>query len=150
MPELVISLAILLVLFGSGIYVYLNASRQSGLNALGDTVVSTLEKAKANAMAGINGDNFGVNFGSTTGTTTFIYFEGASYTGGSPTNIAYAVPNPYLLFATTSPSGGQVIFKRLTGTPQATSTITVSDPSNPSHIQIITVGSLGDINITRQ
>lgn len=149
LAEILVSLAIIALIFGIGTYVLVNANRQRGLNVLGDTVVSTLEKAKANAMADLNGDSFGVNVGATTGTSSFIYFEGTGYDSRSTANMNYVVPSQYTFFATTTPAGGLIVFNRLSGTPNATGTITVADPNNPAHPQVITVGGLGDITITR-
>ena len=107
-------------------------------------VKEALEKAKSDAIAGKGGKNYGVNFGP----NSYVYFSGNSFDPSNSGNVTYLVTSGLSLSNNFSSTGGTVIFSRLTGVPQITGTITVTE-TKTSHSQNIAVGSLGDISASR-
>ena len=142
--ELLISIAIMIIIFSIGLYYFYNAKSGSNLSMETDSIISILEKAKSNAIAGKGGQNYGVNFGA----NNYTYFGGNSFILNNPGNEVYSVSDGLSLSNTMSGSGGSVIFSRLTGVPQTTGTITVTELST-SRTQNVIVGNLGEIKVIK-
>lgn len=143
--EIIIVLAILILLSGIGSYAFVSAQKRHQLNGATDSVVSELERAKANAMAGKNGRNFGVKFNA----TSMVSFSGDSYDAGDPGNVILPVASGFTLSNDIPNADGSILFSRLYGIPQAAGTITVTRSGDSSRTQSVSVGSQGEITVTR-
>jgi Tfp pilus assembly major pilin PilA len=145
MMELIIVIAILAILSAIVTYSFHTVRIKKQLEVTIDSISFKLEEAKTNALAGKNGSNFGVEFD----TDSYTYFTGTTYNSSSPNNVLTTIPEN--LEITTNLGGGAtaVVFSRMTGVPQTTGTITVTNINNPSFYSEISIGQLGDINVLK-
>jgi type IV fimbrial biogenesis protein FimT len=142
--EIVTAITIVLILLGIGIGTFYRQRSTSQIKPIADGIVAILEHAKADAVAGKNGSNFGVNFGS----TTYTYFSGSSYNASDPNNLVNTISSQFVINDTIA-GGSSIIFARLSGTPSATGTITVSDTQDSSDTKIVSVGSGGEVGVVQ-
>jgi prepilin-type N-terminal cleavage/methylation domain-containing protein len=142
--EILTSIAIIILVFGIGTYAFVSAKRSASLNTATDGLVFMLDQAKTNALAGKNGQNFGVYFD----TYSYTYFAGSSYSVSNASNVVRQLGSGYKLTISLSAVGSTTIFSRLTGVPSATGTITVTDTSS-SKTQTVTVGNQGEITVVK-
>lgn len=141
--EMLIVISILMVILAIALYSFTTAKSKKQLEIAVNSIDFKLEEAKTNALAGKNGKNFGIQFSS----TTYVYFSGNSYNPSDTTNSSTTIASN--LQISTSIAGDTVIFSRLTGMPQATGTITVTDTSNASNTASVSIGTLGDISVVK-
>jgi prepilin-type N-terminal cleavage/methylation domain-containing protein len=144
-PELIIVLAIVIILFGMGTFVFISARKDKQLIVETDKIVFRLEEARTNALAGKNGSNFGIKFS----TTTYIYFSGNSYNSADTSNITFNIDMNFQATTSLPSSDNTVIFARLNGVPSVTGTTTISEISNPAHFRRIVIGSEGEITVVK-
>lgn len=135
--ESLVAIAIIMLL-GMGAYPFVTARKNTAQNVVTDNIHFVLNRAKNDALAGKNGQNFGVKFD----TNSYTYFSGSSFNSSDPSNTVYSVDSNVQISNTFS--GGVVIFSRLTGFPNNTGTTTITDLSN-NRVQTVRVGSQGDI-----
>jgi prepilin-type N-terminal cleavage/methylation domain-containing protein len=145
----VIELSIVIALFAIlGAFTMLFGADQyarSGFQADRDTLISLLERARAESM-----NNICLSVSCTDGKPhgvarvggSYVLFEGASYAGRNADADALFPASPAGSFEATGP----IVFSELSGTSSG-STITISDVSD--HISVITVGSEGEIRWSR-
>lgn len=143
--EMLIVIAIMIIILAIVIYSFNTAKSKKQLEVTIDAIDSRLEEAKANALAGKNGKNFGIQFN----TTTYVYFSGNSYNPADTTNSTTTILSNLQITKSIAGGGSSIIFSRLTGMPQATGTIIVTDINNNSNTMSITIGTLGDINVLK-
>ncbi len=143
--EMLAVLAIMGILFAMVIYWYSSARSSTLLNTTTDSIVATLETAKNNALAGKNGQSYGVKFA----TSTYISFVGTTYSAVATTNIAYTVDNSLSLSETISDPNNIIVFDRLTGAANTTATVTVMQISNNSNKKNILIENQGDIGVVQ-
>ena len=140
--EVVISLAVLIIIGAIGISAFLNARDSKNLDTITDGLEAVLNQAKSDAVAGKNAANFGVEFDR----TSFTYFMGSSYSAGATTNQTTLLPAGWAISTSTSNRLSYITFNHLTGTAQATGTVTVSKGTSS---RAIVIGSAGDITVIR-
>ncbi len=143
--ELLISLAIVAVIATTGVYAFLNARNSRELDSTVQTVAFKLNEARTNSLAGKAGTSYGVKFNS----TSTVYFSGTSYNPADASNITYVLPIGITLTHTVTAPNAAIIFARLTGRPQASSTVTLTRTSNASSTQTIAIGVQGDISVIK-
>lgn len=143
--EVIISIFVLIIIGGIGISAFYSAKDSKNLDVLTDGLDFTLEQAKADAIAGKNASDYGVQFDN----GSFTYFMGSSYTPGAATNKVTALPGGWTLGTTTSSGKSYIVFSHLTGLAQATGTIKVSKSLNPALLHSITIGPSGDITVVK-
>lgn len=142
--ELLIVLAIIGIILAIMMYSYNTLKSKKQIEVTIDALDFKLEEAKTNALGGKNGTNFGINFS----TTTYTYFSGTSYNPANTANSTTTILSNLRLTTSFSDGGKVIIFSRLTGAPQATGTITLSDTTSSNTAQI-TIGALGNINVIK-
>ena len=108
-----------------------------------DAIDARLEEAKASALSGKNGSNYGVQFSS----TTYTYFSGSSYNPNDASNNTVTIPSNLSIYTQITGGGTGIIFSRLTGTPQNYGLINIRSSNNSS--TTISIGALGDINVIK-
>lgn len=140
--EILVVIAIFLALLGVSLYSYFNARSSAPMKPIADGIVFTLERAKADALAGKNGSGAGVYFAS----SSYTYFSGDSYDPSASDDQTTTLPSEYVINYTLL-SGSSIVFSHLTGSPNASTTITVTDTENASNTKIIGVGTDGDITV---
>lgn len=143
--EILITLGILTILLGMAVYWYGSARSSALLNTTTDSIVSALESAKNNALAGKNGQSYGVRFA----TSSYTTFVGTSYSAGSATNVTYPIDNSLTLTETISDPNNIIVFDRLTGAANTTATVTVSQISNSVNKKNIVIENQGDIGVVQ-
>ncbi len=143
--EILISLAICVLLLTIGSVAFVNSRSAKQLDTITDSIASKLEEARAAAISGKNGTNFGVAFSS----TTYTYWSGSSYSAGATGNIVYPLTSGFSISSTIPGSTFSIRFSRVSGTPSATGTITITKNGSSSTTDSITVGSLGDITVIK-
>lgn len=141
MIEILISIAIILIIFGISLATYYSSKKSSELNTTADSILFKLEQAKSSAMAGKYGLGSGVAFSS----TTYTFFIGNSFTASS-SNQLYEIPAGYSISVV--PNGiTNIIFSRLTGIPQTMATVTLSRTASSTIKKDIVIGNQGEIVI---
>lgn len=132
--EVVLSIAIIILIFGIGAPVYQDYQIRNGIDTSVNTIVENLRRAQALSMA-VDGDsNWGVNIAS--GLITL--FKGASFAGRDP-----VFDDSSEMLSTISPSGlTEVVFSKLNGFPNSAGTLTLSVAGNIRTISINEKGML--------
>ena len=143
--EVLISIFVLILLGSIGVTAFISSRDSKNLDVITDGLDSTLELAKSDAIAGKNASNFGVEFDS----GSYTYFAGSAYSAGTATNKVTLLPTGWKLSTTTSSGRSYIVFNHLTGTAQATGTITVSNIANASSTRSVSVGASGDITVIK-
>jgi prepilin-type N-terminal cleavage/methylation domain-containing protein len=142
--ELIVAISIIAIIGGISVSTFYTARPSKERGTIADGIAAVLEQAKADAIAGKNGENYGVYFAS----TSYVYFGGNSYNSSDSNNKNYQIPSGWQLNETI-PGGSSVIFIRITGLPQAIGTITASLTSGGASSTSVSVGSGGDINVIK-
>lgn len=143
--EAITVIGIMLILFGIMMYSYNIISSRKHVEVITDSISTKLEQAKIDSISGKNGQSSGVHFN----TTGYVYFSGSSFNPSDVTNSSSSVPTRIQITKSFSSGGNDIIFTRITGIPNATGTIQISDTVNPLSSSTITIGTLGDINVVK-
>ncbi len=143
--EIITVLSIFVILFTIGTYAFINTGNRQRLNTAVDSITFKLEEMKANAISGKGNTNFGVKFNA----NSYVSFSGASFSTSGPNNVTYPVSGNFTLSNTIPGPDDAIIFARITGTPNTTGDITLTDSKDPTHPATITIGSLGDISVVK-
>lgn len=143
--EAITVIGIMLILFGITMYSYNIMSSRKQVEVTTDSISAKLEQAKIDSVSGKNGQASGIHFN----TAGYVYFSGTSFNPSDATNSSSSIP--IRIQITKSFSGGvdDIIFTRITGIPNATGTIRISDTVNPLSSSTITIGTFGDINVVK-
>ena len=136
--EIIVSLAIL-ILLGAMTAGYLSGLKKViTLDGAIESIISLTREAKAKTLAPEDGSQFGVRFESSKATL----FKGAAYIEGGADNKIYNLPGETEIF-NIGFSGGNLVFKLLTGEPAATGSVSIrlkTDTANPKTIFINNAG----------
>lgn len=134
--ELLLSVAILTLLSGLSLPVYESFVRRNDLDLTAQSVVSSVRRAGIYARA-VDGDStWGVRFLS----TSVTLFRGATY-ATRDANFDEIIPLP----ASVSLSGtSEIVFNKLSGTPNTTASVTLSGSTNDT--RTITINTKGMVN----
>ncbi len=112
-------------------------------NTVGD-IVSILHDAQSKTLASVNSSSYGVHFQS----DKIISFKGMVFSVNDPNNKTADVGTPASISNVTlagiSGTSGDIYFKRLSGVPDKTGTITVSTPNIS---KIITISATGAVSV---
>ena len=144
--EILISLAILILITSITMYSFSAMRAKKQLEIATDSLSFKLEEAKAYALTGKGGTNFGVAFPST---TTYVYFVGSTYSISSLTNATITLPLNLRIATSLSSGASTISFSRLTGASSATGTITLTDITRSMTTATVTIGTLGDISVIK-
>jgi prepilin-type N-terminal cleavage/methylation domain-containing protein len=106
MIEVLISLAILLVIFSLGLFVSFDFYRSYALRSEKSTIISALQKARNQSLNNINQNKHGVHFD----TNGYTIFEGSTFAGSTNTTL---IPMGYNVSVAGVPF--DVVFDQLTG-----------------------------------
>jgi Tfp pilus assembly protein FimT len=139
--QILVVIAIALLLGTIGIATFYSARKTKELGPTADGIVEVLERAKGDAIAGKNGQSFGVYFAS----STYTYFQGTAYSAGNSNNRVTNVFGD--LYLSTTFSGNALYFSHLTGLSSASGTVTVTAKSGSTGAKIVGVGFGGDISV---
>lgn len=105
--------------------------------------LSSIDKARSQTLSSLNSSSYGVHFQS----DQVIIFKGTVFSPGAGTNESINFTSPAGISNVTlggvSSSSGDIYFNRLSGTPSATGTVTVS---TTNYSRIITISATGVAN----
>lgn len=146
--EILISIAILSVLLGLGLFMTMDAYRGFSFRSESATAVSALEKARSRAINNYFQTPHGVCYDSTS--RSYVIFRGSSYTAGAATNDTLeGSPSATVSGFPLCRSASYVVFEQLTGklvpqlTPATTElTITISQDARTASIHINNEGTI--------
>ncbi|EKD64583.1 MAG: hypothetical protein ACD_50C00342G0003 [uncultured bacterium] len=150
LPELLLVMGILTILFGFITINLLNFRQKSVLNTTVDTVVSDLKSQQNKAMVGDTQgsgtiSDYGVYFES----DRYILFRGSSYNPLEPSNFSIDL-DPSHTFSDIDVPSSSIIFEKgsgqMTGWTAATDTVTLTDSTNGNQ-KIIQINIYGAITI---
>ncbi|MDD4989394.1 MAG: prepilin-type N-terminal cleavage/methylation domain-containing protein [Candidatus Pacebacteria bacterium] len=104
------------------------------------SLLSLLEKARADTLGSQGASQYGVHFE----TTKAVLFIGAAYVSGNSSNITMTI-NPLMQISSISLTGGgsDIVFDRLSGKTAQSGTIILSLISTPTSLKTITIGTTG-------
>jgi prepilin-type N-terminal cleavage/methylation domain-containing protein len=144
--EIVVSIVIITILLSIGAGAFVSTRKARELETMTDAIVAKLEGAKTDAISGKGGSAFGVKFNS----SSYVYFKGSSYDSSGASNITYPLITGYQIVASIPASADTaIIFARMTGTPVATGTVSISNSASGSKVNVIKIGNLGDITVIK-
>ena len=141
MIEILVVFALIAIVGAFALFVSMDTYRGSSFRSDRDLLISTLERARAQAMSNIcagsscaDGSAHGVHIES----DKYVLFQGTAYVASDPINAPFA-STPFI----TKTGLTDVIFSQLTGNPISGGTITLSDQAG--HSSKITITSVGRI-----
>jgi len=136
--EIIIVIAIMVVISTISVRSYFNIREKQAIQKDADSVVATIEKAKSLSSNRKNDSSYGVKIASSTVTV----FSGSTYANGNVI-LKYDLEESVKISTTSlSSHGTEISFDKITGTPSATGTITLS---NASYSKIVTIYGTGII-----
>lgn len=141
--EVLAVLVILGILFLIAVRSFSGATNSKVLSTSADALVSVLERAKADAVSGKNGLDYGVKFN----TDSYVYFEGDTYDPDAVTNIVHTLDERLELSNTITDPYDSVVFSRISGDASEEATVTLYRAAEPSDAYVITIGALGDVTL---
>jgi len=149
LPELLIVMAILSILFGFMTPNLLHFRQRSVLNTTVDTLVTDLKSQQNKAMVGdTEGSGTISDYGVYFETNRYILFRGSSYDPLAPSNFSINL-DPSLTFSSINLPSSRVVFSKgsgETGLVSGSDTITLTDSTN-SDQKIIKINIYGAITV---
>jgi Tfp pilus assembly protein FimT len=142
--ELIIVLAVLGMIFMIIIPQFSAMRENQVLKGAVSDVLSSLDQAKSKTLASLDSSSYGVHLES----DRVIIFKGTVFSANDINNETMSITAPASIsnvtLAGVSGDSGDVFFNRLSGSPSATGTITVSIPSIS---KIITISATGGVSV---
>jgi len=132
--EILIVTAILVILFGMGLFMSFDFYRSFLIHSERDLLVGVLEKARNRAMNNIGESPHGVHITS----SSYILFQGTAYASANPDNEPIT-SNP----AITKAGLTDIVFSQLSGDPDTTGSITLQSSARTDIININDEGAIG-------
>jgi prepilin-type N-terminal cleavage/methylation domain-containing protein len=132
--EMLVALAILTLLAGISASVWYSFRTQSGTNAASATIVEVMQRAELASEAMDNDSAWGVHIAS----STVTLFEGASYASRTT-----SADLSFDLAGATVSGLTDITFSKMTGYPQQTGTLTVTEPNGAG--EAISIDATGAI-----
>ena len=140
--ELLLVLAVLAVLSMVALPRLLEMRSNQLLAKSASDIVQALQKAKAKTLGSYNASEYGVYFSS----NQIIIFKGQNYVPGASENEITAVPSPLAIsnvaLGGISGTTGELYWKRLTGAPSKSGSITLLGSGTSKIITISPAGSV--------
>ena len=139
--EVMLAIAILMVIFGLGLFASFDLYRGYSYRSERDTIVGLLTKARSRSMSNVYQSAHGVCYNASAQT-----YNIECVAESCPVSTAERIPaNPSVLVSgIPSCGGGLVLFAQVTGNTSGPGVISVSEPGRPT--QTITVNNAGTIN----
>jgi len=143
--EILVAIGVAVILIGISTTIFYRLNNKFALDKGVDAVTSTLQEARSLTLAGKNGLQYGVHFGS----SELVLFEGASYSSSDPNNVVTNL-NFRAAIRNISLSGGgsDVVFKRLTGATDNVGSVEVyilNEASASSTVNILNTGVVQEL-----
>ena len=149
LPELLIVMAILSILFGLIAPNLLHFRQRSVINTTVDTLASDLKSQQTKAMVGdTEGSGAISDYGIHFETNKYTLFRGSSYSAGNPSNFDVNL-DPSVNFSSINLPSSSVVFSRgsgETGLVSGSDTVTLTDSTNNDQ-KIIQINRYGAITV---
>lgn len=143
--EVLVAIAVIFILTGITVNSVGKAKEKKQIEAIADEIVSRLDQAHGNSVAGKNGSNYGVKFNS----GSYVYFPGTTYISTNSNNEQTNIDPSFVLSNTIPGSDDYIVFSRITGDVGYTATVTVSHINgNVSPIDVV-IGNLGEVSVVK-
>lgn len=140
--EVLVVLALITLLSYVALIGYSKQRTQATLRAAAEDIQFQLEGARADALAGKNGEAQGIKFA----TDSYIRFGGETYSSSDSSNQTKSI-DEQLLISTTLSGDETIVFDRLTGATGGTATVTVALRDDLTKFRQLVIGPRGDINL---
>ncbi len=138
--EILVVIAILGIIFAITIPQFAKMRENQVLKSTVGDVISSLDKARAETLSSLNSSVYGVHFQS----DQIIIFKGASFSSGDANNETISITTPAYLANGSLTLPANIYFNRLSGSPSANGTITVS---TTNYSKIITISATGTASV---
>ncbi len=140
--ELLVAVAILVLVIIVVIPQFSKIKSNQILKDTTDDVISALHQAQSQTLASVNSSQYGVHLQS----DRVIIFTGTTYSSGASSNQTILISSPASITNVTlngsSGTSGDVVFSRLSGTPDKTGTVTVYTSSLSKTVTISAAGTI--------
>ena len=123
--EMLIVMGIILVIASAPLFIDLTSYRADAFRAERSTIVTLLQKARADALNNIDQEPHGVALYPADHPKSYVVFEGASYAASNPATREATNDSYPIVFGTTSPS--EVVFNQLDASANINGDITLID-----------------------
>jgi prepilin-type N-terminal cleavage/methylation domain-containing protein len=142
--EVIISISIITILLGISMTVFRALTDQQSLDRDVETAISYLLRARNQTITGENNNTYGVYFAS----TSVTLFEGTSYAAGSSTNLVFNFNNRTYRYSIALTGGANhVYFKKISGAPHATGTVTYRSSGMTNKQKLIQIYASGLVEV---
>ncbi|MEW5805295.1 MAG: type II secretion system protein [Patescibacteria group bacterium] len=142
--ELIVTLLVLSVLATIGVATYSNSYRQSVLKNSFEEIIFLIRLAQQESVSQKEGNAWGVRLDNTNTSSPFVAVFSSTY---APANVKeyYSLPNQVKFQTPSAGNYDEVLFQKLTGLPDASSTIELV-LSGSSQVKTIVINSAGGIS----
>ncbi len=138
MIEILIVLAIIAIMIAVVLPSFSQMRKNEVLKSAVEDVASAINKAKSQSQSSIDSSEYGVHFE----TNQAVIFSGTAYSAVAASNQRVAITSPASITSITLSGGGSdIYFDRLSGEPNKTGTITISNGLTSKIITISATGS---------
>ncbi len=142
--EILIVLFIIAVLAAIVLPQFNEMRKREVLKGGANDIVTALTRARSQTLSSLESSEYGVHFES----DHVIIFKGTTYSASSPDNETINIVSPATISAITLTGGGSdVYFRRLTGMPTTSGTVTIS---NTVSTKTITISSTGAVSVKKR
>jgi prepilin-type N-terminal cleavage/methylation domain-containing protein len=141
--EIIISISIIGILTAIVTNSYQTSQIKKNQDAIVENIIASLEKAQADTLAGKEGSQYGVKFD----TQEFVLFTGTNFDISEPSNQINIINSQFEISTTISNSQNIIYFSKLLGTPNETTTITISHIDNRVDPRSFTIELSGIISM---
>lgn len=142
--ELIIAVSILGVITAVGVNTFHNAIAKKEQEGIVQTIVSHLEKQKADTQAGKDGLRYGIKFNN----SSYVLYQGDSYVSSASSNQQIQIDPDFTLTETVTNGNNAIFFYRIYGEANETATITIAHIYNRVPPKSIIVNDSGSISVS--
>ena len=140
--ELLLTIAILAVVAIFGSINLINYYSRQNLNLTVDEIIAFLRDAQNRSITQESGDQWGVHFSNTTSTKNFQLFHGPDFASGTLA-MSRDLRVGVQFVAPAAGTSTDIIFSKVTGYPNATTSIVLILGNNPNQAYTITINAVG-------
>lgn len=135
--EMLIVVAVIGILLAVVLPQFSGVKNAQVLNSAAQDVVSTLNKARSQTLASLDSSEYGVHFQS----DKIVLFKGTSYSSSNSNNENVNMISPATISNINLTGGASnIYFSRLTGSPSASGTVTISVGAKTKAITVFSTG----------
>lgn len=145
--EVIVTISFLMIILAIGVGSFRDTALDKELESTANNIVSTLELARTNSVAGKNSQNYGVKFNN----DSYISFVGSSYIESNESNETNTVGSKVEITTDIPGASESVVFSKITGQPNHGQelTITISEKNESDNNIDVVIGILGEISVIK-